>query len=59
MKTRVTVATIDGREVKDLRRLVDLLCAIQVTWPSSEATFHDGAITVTVLRVDPLGPVAA
>jgi hypothetical protein len=50
-KVRVIVANIHGGEVKDLRRLVDLLCAIQLCWPSAEAEFNNNnTITVSVLR---------
>ena len=58
-KTPVTVARIDARHVRDLRRLVDLLCAIQVCWPTAEAEFHDDTIIVTVRRSTDSGAMCA
>ena len=49
-KAEVTVATIDLREVADLRRLVDLLAAVQVCWPTARVFCNDDTMRVTVRR---------
>ncbi|MCF6376932.1 hypothetical protein L2K70_04890 [Nocardioides KLBMP 9356] len=50
MKDRITVATINAEHVADLRRMVDLLAAMQVCWPTARATYDKGTVTVTVAR---------
>lgn len=59
MKDRIVVATIAAEQVADLRRMVDLLAAVQVCWPSARATYDKGTVTVTVARTLPSGALAA
>lgn len=59
MQPNVTVATINLSEVADLRRLVDLLAAVQVCWPSARVSVGDGKFMHVTTRYNPTGAMAA